>query len=69
MKDLDVNSPSRSIRYFGGTVGAVLPFLVFVAGVVVIALSGAPDERSFWPVLILALHPGIVSGPRPQGIL
>ncbi len=56
---MSMRVPSRSIAYFGGAVGAVLPFIVFVIGVVVIALSGAPDERGFWPVLILALILGL----------
>ncbi|MGB2906674.1 MAG: Na+/H+ antiporter NhaC family protein [Candidatus Aminicenantaceae bacterium] len=54
------NSPSHTIRYLGGTFGAVLPFVVFIVGVVIIALSGAPDERGFWPVLLLALFLGLV---------
>lgn len=56
---MEMKTPSRTIRYFGGTAGAVLPFFVFVGGVVAIALSGAPDERGFWPVLILALILGL----------
>jgi Na+/H+ antiporter NhaC len=59
MKQMDVKTSSRSLNYFGGPVGAVTPFVVFVIGVVVIALSGAPDERGFWPVLILALVLGL----------
>jgi Na+/H+ antiporter NhaC len=48
------------IRYHGGLVGSVLPFTVFMAGVVFIALSGAPDERGFWPVQLLALFLGLL---------
>ena len=48
------------VRFYGGTLGAILPFIVFVSGVVAVALSGAPDERGFWPVLILALCLGLV---------
>jgi len=59
MKEMEAKTPARTIRYFGGAFGAVLPFLVFVAGVVAIALSGAPDERGFWPILILALVLGL----------
>ncbi|MGD1946713.1 MAG: Na+/H+ antiporter NhaC family protein [Croceivirga sp.] len=43
------------IEFYGGAFGALLPFLVFITGVVVIALSGAPDEKGFWPILIVAL--------------
>lgn len=39
---------------------ALLPFLLFVGGVIAIALSGAPDERGFWPILIFALGLGLV---------
>ena len=38
-----------------GSFGAVLPLLVFVAGVTTLAAAGAPDERGFWPVLLVAL--------------
>ena len=51
---------SPSIRFYGGIAGALFPFVVFLAGVMAIALSGAPDERGFWPVLILALCLGLV---------
>ncbi len=45
----------KVLSFYGGVLGAILPFLVFVSGVIFIALSGAPDERGFWPVLLLAL--------------
>ena len=48
------------IEFYGGVFGALLPFLVFISGVVSIALSGAPDERGFWPVLLFALAIGLV---------
>ena len=51
---------SRSVVFYGGAFGAILPFIVFVTGVIIIALSGAPDERGFWPVLILALGIGLL---------
>lgn len=35
--------------------GAVVPALVFLSGVTALALQGAPDERGFWPVVLLAL--------------
>ncbi|MFO7733511.1 MAG: Na+/H+ antiporter NhaC family protein [Candidatus Aminicenantes bacterium] len=60
----DVAAPSApaapTIRFFGGTWGALLPFGLFVAGVVTVALSGAPDERGFWPILILSLAAGLL---------
>lgn len=53
-------SDRRVVAYYGGLAGAFVPFGVFVAGVIVIALSGAPDERGFWPVLVLALTLGLL---------
>lgn len=43
----------------GGTVGALLPFAVFLGGVGALALQGAPDEKGFWPVLLAALMTGL----------
>ena len=51
---------SRQVAFYGGAFGAILPFIVFVTGVIIISLSGAPDERGFWPVLILALGIGLL---------
>ena len=48
------------IEFHGGALGALLPFLVFIIGVITIALSGAPDERGFWPILVLALALGLL---------
>jgi Na+/H+ antiporter NhaC len=50
----------KPIAFYGGIFGALLPFLVFVTGVITIALSGAPDEKGFWPVLIVALALGLL---------
>jgi len=60
MSDLSLTNVSPSIRFYGGIAGALFPFVVFLAGVMVIALSGAPDERGFWPVLILSLCLGLI---------
>ena len=43
----------------GGAAGALAPFAVFLLGVVWLALSGAPDERGFWPVLLAAVIVGM----------
>lgn len=53
--ELDNIKGENLLKFYGGIVGALLPFIVFISGVIYIALSGAPDERGFWPVLILAL--------------
>ncbi|MEL6255549.1 MAG: Na+/H+ antiporter NhaC family protein [Bacteroidota bacterium] len=51
---------SKRLAFYGGPFMALIPFLVFVVGVIAIALSGAPDEKGFWPVLILALGIGLL---------
>jgi Na+/H+ antiporter NhaC len=47
------------LTFHGGTLGALTPFAVFLAGVTGLALAGAPDEKGFWPVLLLALVVGL----------
>ena len=49
-----------SLRFYGGTAGALAPFGVFLTGVAWLGLSGAPDERGFWPVLLAALAAGML---------
>jgi Na+/H+ antiporter NhaC len=44
----------------GGAAGALAPFAVFLVGVGWLALSGAPDERGFWPILLAATIVGMV---------
>jgi Na+/H+ antiporter NhaC len=41
-----------------GTAGALAPLALFLAGVAWLGLSGAPDERGFWPVLLAAIALG-----------
>jgi len=48
------------LRFHGGVSGALAPFAVFLVGVGWLGLSGAPDERGFWPVLLAACLVGIV---------
>lgn len=48
------------LSFHGGLWGALLPFFVFTTGVIAIALSGAPDEKGFWPVLLLAMGIGLI---------
>jgi Na+/H+ antiporter NhaC len=55
-----LDKPGITVRYYGGKIGAFIPFMIFVIGVVTIALSGAPDEKGFWPILILALCLGLI---------
>jgi len=58
----DINPPklSKPLNFYGGPYSALIPFLVFVSGVIVIALSGAPDEKGFWPILLFALGLGLL---------
>lgn len=58
--NLEEKPSSHKLDFYGGHWGVLLPFLVFLTGVIIIALSGAPDERGFWPVLILALGMGLL---------
>lgn len=57
--DLQENN-TTALKFYGGLLGALIPFIVFIIGVVFIALSGAPDEKGFWPVLILAMSLGLI---------
>lgn len=43
------------LSFHGGILGALVPALVFLGGVTALALQGAPDERGFWPIVLLAL--------------
>ena len=60
MKLEETQTKLPKLNFYGGAWGALFPFLVFVCGVIFIALSGAPDERGFWPILILALGIGLI---------
>jgi Na+/H+ antiporter NhaC len=55
-----MKTPETPLAFAGGAAGAVAPFLLFLAGVAWLALSGAPDERGFWPVLVAALGVGLL---------
>jgi len=48
------------LAFFGGTAGALLPLVVFLGGVALLGLAGAPDERGFWPVLLAGLAVGLL---------
>ena len=50
----------KALRFRGGTLGALAPFALFLAGVGWLGLAGAPDERGFWPVLLAALVLGLL---------
>ena len=50
----------QRLRFHGGAAGALAPFALFLGGVARLALSGAPDERGFWPVLLAALALGLL---------
>ena len=52
-----MSPPALAVR--GGSVGALAPFAMFLVGVGWLALSGAPDERGFWPILLAALALGL----------
>ncbi|MFK2819034.1 Na+/H+ antiporter NhaC family protein [Flavobacteriaceae sp. LMIT009] len=59
--ELDLQEENnKTLEFYGGLGGALLPFIIFIIGVVIIALSGAPDEKGFWPILILAIGVGLI---------
>ncbi len=49
-----------SLSFYFGLVGTLAPFFLFLAGVGWLGLSGAPDERGFWPVLLASLALGLL---------
>ena len=54
----DTNRPAANIAllsFHGGVPGAMAPLAFFLCGVAWLGLSGAPDERGLWPVLLGAL--------------
>ncbi len=60
MKQPEKERQARGLLFHFGRIGSTAPFVLFVAGVVAIALSGAPDETGFWPVLVAALTLGLL---------
>jgi Na+/H+ antiporter NhaC len=51
--------PAIPLASYGGVVGVLAPFVIFLAGVSWLGLSGAPDETGFWPVLLIAIALGL----------
>lgn len=47
------------LEFRGGHAGALASFALFLAGVAALGLSGAPDERGLWPVLVAAIALGL----------
>ncbi|HSG08829.1 MAG TPA: Na+/H+ antiporter NhaC family protein [Longimicrobiales bacterium] len=60
-------SGAPPLRFRGGTVGALAPLGLFLAGVSWLGLSGAPDETGFWPILLAALTLGILLARDKEG--
>ncbi len=50
----------QTLAFRFGTVGTLAPLVLFLTGVIWLALAGAPDERGFWPVLLAALALGLL---------
>lgn len=50
---------STSLDFHGGLAGGLAPLLTFLAGVGWLGITGAPDERGLWPVLLLAMAVGL----------
>ena len=47
------------LEFHGRLLGALAPFALFIGSVAWLALSGAPDEKGFWPILLAALGLGM----------
>ncbi len=60
MSNMNKPRADTPLTFYGGLAGALLPLALFLAGVVWLGLSGAPDERGFWPVLVAALALGLI---------
>ncbi len=56
----DSKPQTPHLAFHGGFFGALAPLLLFLAGVAWLGISGAPDERGLWPLLIGALGVGAV---------
>ncbi|MEE8467566.1 MAG: Na+/H+ antiporter NhaC family protein, partial [Planctomycetota bacterium] len=50
----------ETLTFYGGTSGAMAPFVLFLGGVMTLGMAGVPDERGFWPVLLAAFALGLV---------
>jgi Na+/H+ antiporter NhaC len=48
------------LGFYGGTMGLLAPFLLFLGGVGWLGIAGAPNERGFWPVLLASLALGLL---------
>lgn len=48
------------LRFHGGTVGALVPLVVFIVGAVWLGLSGSADVNAYWPLLTVSLICGLV---------
>ncbi|MEZ4700776.1 MAG: Na+/H+ antiporter NhaC family protein [Rhodothermales bacterium] len=51
---------AKDLEYHFGKAAGLVPLAIFIVGVITVALLGAPDEKSFWPILFLALTAGLV---------
>ena len=60
-------APTGRLAFRGGTYGALAPLALFIAGVAWLGLSGAPDERGFWPVLLAAIALGTFLAKDARG--
>ncbi len=54
------SDPRPPLSFRGGLFGTLAPLGLFLVGVSWLGLSGAPDERGFWPVLLGAQLLGLI---------
>lgn len=56
----DTLDSEKLLEFYGGPSFAAAPFAMFLIGVAWLGISGAPDERGFWPILLAALTFGML---------
>lgn len=56
----DATAPEPGpLDFHGGLAGGLAPLLTFLVGVGWLGITGAPDERGLWPILLLAMAIGL----------
>ena len=59
-RSTDSSGSTDPLAFHGGALGALAPLFLFLAGVAWLGLSGAPDERGLWPLLVAGIGLGAV---------
>ena len=62
----DTGPDSDRLIFRGGILGAIAPLGLFLTGVAWLGLSGAPDEKGFWAILLVAITLGTFLAKDPR---